>query len=325
MNYIGIDISKKTLDVAIMVAPNKFKHYQFSNEMKGYKALLTWVSDQVQDMSLYCLEATGIYGFGVAEFLYEQSQKVCMVNPVKTNAFAKLEMTRTKTDQVDASLIARFAKYLDDSKTLEKQLWQPKSQNFEQLQIWVTRLEQLSIMINIEKNHKEGFRDAGVKKSIQKIIDQLEKQVEAIKAEINRIVSQDPLISRQVELLKSIPAVADKTAWCILAYLGDIELFDNSKQVASYAGLNPKIEQSGSSLNRSSLSKKGHKRLRKALYMPAITAIRHNPVIRALAERLLEKGKPKMKAVGAAMRKLLVLAYGVLKSGKAFDPNYKGA
>lgn len=117
--------------------------------------------------------------------------------------------------------------------------------------------------------------------------------------------------------------MGDKTAWSILAYVGDISFFDNAKQVACYAGLTPKISQSGTSVNKSSLSKLGHKRLRKSLYMPALVSVRHNPLLRAFYEKLLAKGKAKKVALVAVMRKLLVLAYGVLKSGKPFELNYQ--
>ena len=127
---------------------------------------------------------------------------------------------------------------------------------------------------------------------------------------------------KQAELLKTINGVADITAWSILAYLGNIRLFDNAKQVSSYAVLNPKIDQSGSSINRSSLSKMGNSRLRKSLYMPAIVATRYNPLMADLYTRLLAKGKPKKLAIAAVMRKLLVIVYGVLKSEKPFDVNY---
>jgi transposase len=118
--------------------------------------------------------------------------------------------------------------------------------------------------------------------------------------------------------------LGDKTAWSILAYIGDISLFENAKQISSYAGLNPRIEQSGSGVDRSRLSKMGCARLRKSLYMPALVAVRYNPLMMALYDRLLVNGKLKKVAlVAAVMRKLLVLAYSVLKSGKPFDLNYQ--
>ena len=117
--------------------------------------------------------------------------------------------------------------------------------------------------------------------------------------------------------------MGERTAWSVIAYIGDINFFANAKQVASYAGLSPKIIQSGTSINKSSLSKLGHKRLRKSLYMPALVAIRHNPSLKAVYERLVHNGKPKKVAIVAVMRKLLILSYGVLKSEKAFDVNYQ--
>ncbi|WP_257608068.1 transposase, partial [bacterium endosymbiont of Bathymodiolus sp. 5 South] len=101
--------------------------------------------------------------------------------------------------------------------------------------------------------------------------------------------------------------MGNKTAWAIIAYMGDISLFDNAKQVASFAGLNPKIIQSGTGINKSSLSKMGYKKLRKPLYMPALVAIRYNPLMLDLYERLQQKGKPKKVALCAVMRKLLVI------------------
>ena len=121
----------------------------------------------------------------------------------------------------------------------------------------------------------------------------------------------------------SIDGIGERTAWSILAYIGDINFFSNAQQIASYAGLTPKIIQSGTSINKSSLSKLGHKRLRKSLYMPALVAIRFNPVLKGVYERLVAKGKPKKVAIVAVMRKLLIISYGVLKSEKAFDVNYQ--
>ena len=125
------------------------------------------------------------------------------------------------------------------------------------------------------------------------------------------------------KLLVSINGIGERTAWSILAYIGDINFFSNAKQIASYAGLTPKIIQSGTSIDKSSLSKLGHKRLRKSLYMPALVAIRYNPILKAVYERLVNNGKPKKVAIVAVMRKLLILSYGVLKSEKPFDINYQ--
>ncbi|MBL4659214.1 MAG: IS110 family transposase [Alcanivoracaceae bacterium] len=144
-----------------------------------------------------------------------------------------------------------------------------------------------------------------------------------MKNSIVECVNQDLMLKKQVKLLITIDGIGEATAWSILAYLGDISLFSTSGQVTSFAGINPCIEDSGTSLKTSRLSKMGHKRLRKSLYMPAITAKKHNPVLIEFYDKLLNKGKPKKVAICAVMRKLLVIAYGVLKSEMAFDPLYK--
>jgi transposase len=151
----------------------------------------------------------------------------------------------------------------------------------------------------------------------------IDKQIIKIKDKLTAIVKQNEQLNSHVELLTSIDGIGAKTAWAILAYIGDISLFENAKQISSYAGLNPRIEQSGTSVQHSSLSKMGCAKLRKSLYMPALVAVRFNPLMHAFYEKLLAKGKPKKVALVAVMRKLLVLAYGVLKSGKPFDVNYQ--
>ena len=151
----------------------------------------------------------------------------------------------------------------------------------------------------------------------------IDQQLLTVQKKIADIVKHNSQLDEQVQLITSIKGMGDKTAWAILAYIGDVCLFTNAKQISSYAGLNPSIEQSGTSINRSRLSKMGCTRLRKSLYMPALVAVRYNPLMMALYERLQAKGKPKKVALVAVMRKLLVLAYGVLKSGKPFDANYQ--
>jgi transposase len=137
------------------------------------------------------------------------------------------------------------------------------------------------------------------------------------------MINQNEQLAVQLKWLVSINVIGDKTAWASLAYIGDISSFENSKQISSYAGLNPSIEQSGTSLNRSSLSKTGSTKLRKSSYMPAMVAVRYNPLMFAFYSKLLTKSKPKKVALIAVMRRLLVLAFGVLKSGKPFDVNYQ--
>jgi len=234
-----------------------------------------------------------------------------------------MKMNRNKTDKADSLCVALYCKNLYRENEIENQIYIPKSKCFQRLQALVTRLEQVKLLRTQEVNHLESTLDKVSIKFIKQTIKQLEKQITAVKNSIVECVNQDLMLKKQVKLLITIDGVGDITAWSILAYLGDISLFATSGQVTSFAGINPFIEDSGTSLKRSRLSKMGHKRLRKSLYMPAVVAKKHNPVLIDFYYRLLEKGKPKKVAICAVMRKLLVIAYGVLKSETAFDPNYK--
>lgn len=321
MLYIGIDISKTTFDVAVMIN-GFYKHKQFLNNLKGFKPLLKWIKSFKSD-TLFCMESTGIYGLKLAKYLSKQDKKIIVANPLKTNHFAKMEMSRNKTDKADSMSIARYCKHLDDNGKAEKNLFKPKGEAYEALQFLNTRLEQLSKLITQEQNRLGVSLNKVALNSIKVVIRLLEKQILSVRMEIQHIVNQDNKLQEQVNLLTSIGGIGEKTAWSILAYIGDISLFSNAKQVTSYVGLNPQIEQSGTSVNKSSLSKMGNKYLRKSLYMPAIVAKKHNPLMKDLYERILKKGAPKKVALCAVMRKLMVLSYGVLKSGEVFDPCYQ--
>jgi len=320
MIFVGIDISKKTFDVAVLVDKN-CHNKKFDNDSKGFKAFSKWVKSFHQK-AIFCMEATGIYGLNLAKILHQKGEKIIVANPIKTHAFAKMEMSRNKTDKADAQSIARYCKHLYHKGEINKNLFTPKSEGFEKLQYFNTRLEQLDKNHTQEINRLEVNSDKIIIQSIKSMINHIEKQTAKIKKAIKEMVKKDEDLKQQVDLLISINGIGEKTAWSILAYLGDISLFGNARQVTSYAGLNPRVEQSGTSIDKSSLSKMGNKRLRKALYMPALVAVRHNPLMKKFYEKLLQKGKTKKVALCAVMRKLLVLSYGVLKSGQIFDPCY---
>lgn len=241
MLYIGIDISKNTFDVAVMIN-GSYKHRQFSNNLKGFKALLKWIIS-FKSQTLFCMEATGIYGLKLAKFLSKQDKKNIVANPLKTNHFAKMEMSRNKTDKADAMCIARYCKHLDDNGKAEKILFIPKGEAYESLQFLNTRLEQLSKLITQEQNRLDVSLNKVAQSSIKVVICLLKKQILNIRKEIQSIVKQDSQLLEQVNLLTSIGGIGEKTAWSILAYIGDISLFSSAKQVTSYVGLNPQIEQ----------------------------------------------------------------------------------
>ena len=320
MVFFGIDISKLTFDVTVLVE-RKTCHKKFKNTETGFKEFHQFIKS-FDSHAYFCMEATGIYGICLAQYLTKQKYKTIVANPFIIKSYSRMQMNRNKTDKADSFCIASYCKNLYLEKKIEGKLYKPKSKHYQQLQALVTKLEQVKLLKNQEVNHLESSLDKTVVKLIQQSIGSLVRQIKAIKIAIKKCVKKDETLQKHVQLLVTIKGIGDLTAWSILAYLGDISLFMTSGQVASFVGLNPCVETSGTSINKTSLSKSGNKRLRKALYMPAIVAKKHNPILAEFYERLIKKGKPKKVALCAVMRKLLVLSFGVLKSETAFDPNY---
>lgn len=201
-------------------------------------------------------------------------------------------------------------------------LWQPLADEVKQLQSLVRRLDALKDIYQQESNRLETAT-AQVAALVKEHLDYLKADIKRTEQLIKDLIDQHPKLKQQRDLLKSIPGIGETTAALILAEFGSVEAFESAKQLAAYIGLSPQEHSSGSSVRgRTQLSRTGSGRLRKAFYMPAVVAKRHNPIIRAFCERLAKRGKNQMQIIGAAMRKLVHLVYGVLKSSCPFDPNF---
>lgn len=315
---LGIDISKSKFDVALLLADGRLLHRVFTNNESGFNQLSDWLSKRHLNRVHACMEATGTYSEALALFLHNTGHTVSVVNPAVIKAFAKTELSRTKTDKADAGLIARYC--------LKHQppAWAPPAPEIGELQSLLRRLEALLDMRQQEANRLEaGINASPVKKSVTDHIAYLDEQIAHTQSLIRDHIDKNPMLKQQRDLLSSIPGIGDLTAAKLLSEIIDINNYRSARQVAAFAGLVPKHNESGSSVRgRPKMCKVGTARLRKALYFPAIVATRHNPVIKAMSERLRQRGKCPMQIVGAAMRKLIHIAYGVLKSGKPFDPNY---
>ena len=264
------------------------------------------------------MEATGAYGEALALHLHRADHHVSVINPAAVKAFAASRLSRTKTDRVDAELIARFCV------AQQPPAWAPPAPEVRELQALVRRLEALTEMRVAEANRLEAvIAVEAVRSSVEEHIAYLDRQIEQTRAVIRRHINSHPDLRRQSELRDSIPGVAEATAATLLAEITDIRQYRSARQVAAYAGLAPRERHSGSSVRgHTRLSKIGNARLRKALYFPAITALRCSPFFQRWAEGLRQRGKCKMSIIGATMRKLIHLAYGVLKTGRAFDPEW---
>ena len=315
---LGIDIAKLKFNVCLINTSGKLKHKVFGNTADGFQQLAAWLIKQGAQRTHACMEATGAYGEALALHLHTAGHTVSVVNPAAIKAFAGSRLSRTKTDKVDAELIARFCV------ALQPLAWTPPAPEVRQLQALVRRLEALVEMRTAESNRLEAIISVDVvKTSVEEHVAYLDQQIEQTQALIRTHINHHPRLKQQSALLDSIPGIGDTTAALLLAEIVDVTQFASARQVAAYAGLVPRERRSGSSVRgRTRLSKIGNARLRKALYFPAITALRCSPFFKAWAEGLRGRGKCKMSVIGAAMRKLIHLAYGVLKTGKPFDPEW---
>jgi len=315
---LGIDVAKEKVDVALFNDKQLIGSGQFNNKPAGFKKLSKWLRNQGAEQVWACMESTGRYGDGLATYLHQHGHQVSMVNPARIKKYAESQLQRNKTDKLDARTIADFCR------TQEPALWTPPAPEKRVLQEMVRRLNVLIKERGREKNRlKSGLESEMVKTSIAENLEFLVGQIERLEEQIQSHIDQYPDLKRDQELLTSINGIGNKTAIKILGELPDVDRFDTVGQVVAYASLSPQQHTSGSSVRKKTrLTKTGNQNLKTALYFPALSAIRFNPIVKALATRLKDRGKEKMVIVGAAMRKLLQLVYGILKSGQPFDPNY---
>ena len=316
--YLGIDVSKTWLDVVLLREGLAAEPGQFDNTPQGFRQLQHFLKKRKVQQAQVCLEATGHYGDEVALFLHQAGHTVSVVNPLRIKAYGDSQLSRTKTDARDAALIADFCR------TQQPEVWTPPPPEHQELQALVRRLESLHDMRQQESNRRQaGLASETILKTLDEHLAFLDQQITEVARLIQNHLDQYPHLRQQRDLLTSIPGIGDVTAFKLLAEIVDVRLFDSARQLAAYAGLTPRQRVSGSSVRgRAYLSKRGSARLRSALYFPAIVAQRHNPILRAFAQRLRAAGKEPMVVVAAVMRKLLHLVYGVLKSGHPFDPDY---
>ena len=318
-SFLGVDISKAKLDVALLLANGKFKSKVVSNDLPGFRSLIEWLKGHLpqgmQDLRI-CMESTGTYHQPLAFFLHDQALVLSVVNPLLVKRFAEVNRLRNKTDGGDAKCLAEFCK------VQAPEPWEAPSPGVRALQALVARLDVLNGMRQAEAVRLD-IAHSSVKSSIQRVITELDEAIAEVKAQIQRTIDDDPDLKHRSNLLQSIPGLGDKTIPQLLAYIGRPERFKSVKALIAYASLTPMIRQSGTSLDKHrGLHPMGHRALRSALYFPAMVAGRYNPLIAAFWQKLKAQGKPGKVIVVACMHKLLAIAFGVLRSGKPFDATH---
>lgn len=313
---IGIDISKQTFDVAFLEKNENWKHLVFENNIKGFKKFLKIITEE----SVVVMEASGPYYLQFADFLYEKGISVCVLNPLIIRRYSQMKMLRSKTDKKDAQTIANYG--MDQKLTN----WKPDEQS-------ILKMRQITTLIESYQKQKtqfnnqlgafisSGILDSQVKKSLNKMIKEINNQINKLESELVDIANEN--YKETMELLMSIPAIGLKTAIVLIVISNNFKKFECYKQLIAYVGFSPRIYQSGTSVKgKGHICKMGNSRVRKMLYMCTWSAKKVNKSAIEMYERLKEKGKPERVIKVAIANKLIKQAFGIVKSGIKYDENY---
>lgn len=296
----------------------------FENKLPGFKKLTEWLEPLVnKEVQLrFVFEATGVYHQSFAYYLHDMSYNVSIILPNKISNYKRTLDVKTITDKTMADAIAQFG--------LERNLdnWQPPKGIYRVLQQLTRERSQLIDEKVVIKNqlHAENAEAKPNKKSIDRCKKRLalvEKQVKEIVVEISELVRTDEEVQRIILLVCSITGIGTLTAATVLGETNGFELIRNKRQLTSYAGLDVREKQSGTSVKgKPCISKKGNKHLRKAMHLPALSAIKHDERFKAIFARIVSKHGIKMKAAVAVQRKLLEMIYTIYKTGVPYDKEY---
>jgi len=321
---IGIDVSKSKIDVCWLRDAHtlKIKTRVFRNTRKGYEELAQWLLKYTQVTAkehLITLEPTGVYHETLMYFLNQQGFVIFLANPGKAKAYGKSLGLLHKTDKSDAIMLARFG----HSQPSTVRLWQAEREELRELKAMLRRLSALEADLQRENNRNEMTQRAEASSRVlasqRGMISVLDNEIKQLTNDIDQHIDNYPDLKEDRRLLSSIKGIGEVMSR-ELVYLFAAKHFTSARQVAAYLGVIPKLNKSGIHIGRTTLSKKGPARLRAKLYMAAIVAGNHNPDVMAQKQRLLDAGKTNMQAVGASMRKLLQICYGVVHHQCEYQP-----
>ncbi len=321
---VGIDVGKESLDLCVLLDKTigKLKSKKFKNKKEGYISAVEWLTktiDYAPGTMLITLEATGVYHEGIAYYLYSQGFRMFISNPGKAKKFALSLGLVHKTDKSDAAMLAKYGSIQPD----DMSLWVPEDDDVRAIKTLIRRLNALEKDKLRESNRLEAslISDAAkrVIQSTRYLISVLGNEIMDIQNEIDQLISSNQEMNKNRELLLSVPGIGAVMAR-ELVYLFSAKKFTSAKQVAAYVGLIPRLNESGVFKVRSSLSKSGPARTRSKIFLAAVCAGTHNPDIKAQKIRVIHAGKTKMQALGAVMRKLIQICFGVIKNQTRYQP-----
>jgi transposase len=316
--YVGIDVGKEQVDICWLrdIVSGKKKTKRFNNQPEAFAEITHWLTKQTQvrpEKIIITLEATGVYHEALIYFLHDRHFQLIVSNPGKAKKFAQSIGLIHKTDKSDAMMLARYGYSQPSGITF----WKPEPPEIRQLKAMMRRLEALEKDYQREKNRFEASKISDVcDRVLTSLVDMMtviEMEIKALKLAIDDHISQYPALHKNKQLLLTIKGVGNVIAR-EMVYLFAAKSFTHAKQVAAYLGLIPTLNESGMCKGRTTLSKSGPARVRAKLYLASVAASTHNIDIKAQRERLLKRGKTKMQALCAAMRKLVQICFGVVKN-----------
>lgn len=303
---VGIDVAKDTLR-ACATGEFKKKGRTFPNTSEGFEALSAW-SRELGESPRFCLEATGWYSLGIALHLSERGFFVAVENPRFVKHFAQGAKLQNKTDEVDAFAIAEYLRRMDPC------AWRLDEAERRELRAILDRHSELGDEALACANRLDNpYLPDSVRQSQERTHAHLTEEAATLFKAAEALVSSTPFLAAETAAFALVPCVGSLSAMRISAFLGNPEGFESAQSFAAAAGVNPKRRESGTLKGKTTISRSGSPTLRGDLYMAALAATRKNPQVRAFYLRLVEAGKPKKAALLAAMRKLLMLCYGVFK------------
>ena len=306
--YIGIDISKSTLDVY-----DGKKSYKFDNNETGFKEIVALVEDIKNTILIF--EPTGVYSYSITDFCSENSIKIVMVGPKESRDFARSLKVRSKTDKIDAKVLYKYQSHIEPS------MIKVPVVNHKGIKVQ----EMLNVYENIQSS-KQTFKnqiestsksDKDLLRTLNRIIKDLDAEALKLFNKIELILLKDEEIKAKYEVISTIPSIGQKSALYLTAFFLKYPMA-NAKEMTALVGLDPVMRDSGTFKGKQRISKQGGQQLRNLLFLPTLCAIQHNDRIKAFYERLISNAKSKKLAVIASMRKLILMAFSLFKSGEVY-------
>jgi transposase len=322
--FIGVDVSKKTLDVSFRLSDNPNQQHQtFSNDVKGYQKLVKWViksSKTIQEQWLLCMEHTGLYSLPLACYLQENSIVFCMENAYKIKH--SMGMVREKSDKADAHYICRYT-FLFKEEIIPTEMPAKIIMKLKVLLSYRERLVNSKVSIERTPNELKEYTDkevyAYVCKDSQQLINQIEKRIKAIENEILEVVKSDESIAKNYELATSVKGIGMFTALYMIVYTKNFTVMKDSRKFACYSGIAPFKNQSGTTLQgRTKVSHLANKKMKSLLSTGACAAVRSDNELKKYYQRKVAEGKHKMTVLNAVKNKLIGRVFAVIERGTPY-------